>query len=329
MEPAPELIHFAERFIRNFQAGDANAIIDAIAKDADSLLIGTDDAEWYEGFETIAAFLRVFMGEAQSGDELRDTELDIDKILTWKEGSVGCITAHFRYWVPHSGEHSGRVTLVVHEEGAHWRVINWHSSIAITNEVMWGHTRTTSVEEILTLVKDYESPGAALANDGTVAIMFTDVVGSTALMEEIGEQNWIQVLHEHSDAVRQQTAVFGGVVVKGQGDGFMLAFPAIGSAAACAIAIQRSLREGSDGVTLGVRIGIHCGNAKSEGGDFFGRTVIVAARLSGAANGGEILVSQSAREDLSGAYSLGVSRMLTLKGLAGAHEAFPLLWQSS
>jgi len=327
MESAPELISFAERFIRNFQAGNANAIIDAIAKEPESLLIGTDDAEWYEGFEVISAYLQMFMGETQSGEDLKGTEVEIDKILAWKEGTVGCITAHFKYSVPYSGEHSGRVTLVVHEEGAHWRVVNWHGSIAVTNEAMWGHPLETSVEEYLALVTDFELPIAARANDGTVAIMFTDVVGSTALMEELGEERWIQVLHDHSETVRRQTSLFGGVVVKGQGDGSMLAFPALGSAAACAVALLLAVREGSDGVTLQVRIGIHVGNATSEGGDFFGRTVIVAARLSSAANGGEILVSQSAREQLGGAYPTGVSRTLSLKGLAGTYEAFPLLWQ--
>ncbi len=106
----------------------------------------------------------------------------------------------------------------------------------------------------------------------------------------------------------------------------MLAFSAIGSAVACAIAIQLPLQEGSGGIILGVRIGIHCGNARTESGDF-GRTVIVAARLCAEARGGEVLVYQSAREVLNGAYSLGESRMLALKGLAGLHEAFSLFWQ--
>jgi class 3 adenylate cyclase len=327
MEPAPDLIPFAERFIRNFQAGNAGAIIDAIAKDPDSLLIGTDDAEWYEGFEAISAYLRMFMGESESGNDLLQTEVDIDKILTWKEGSVGCITGHFRYHVPFSGEHSGRVTLVLHEEGAHWRIVNWHSSLAVTNEAVWGYSQATSVDDILALAKDYESPTAAIASDGTVAIVFTDIVGSTALMEQLGEQQWMELLDEHSKNVRQQTSVFGGVVVKGQGDGFMLAFPAIGSAAACAVAIQRSLVTDSDGIALGVRIGIHYGNARLEDDDFFGRTVVVAARLTGEANGEEILVSRAAQENLGGAYAFGESRTLTLKGLAGSHEVFPLLWQ--
>jgi len=327
MQPAPELIPFAERFLKNFQAGDARAIIDAIAKEPDSLLIGTDDPEWYEGFETISAYLQVLMGAASSRDELKSTEIEIDKLLAWKEGTVGCITTHFRYRVPFSGEHIGRCTLVVHEEGAHWRVVNWHSSLAVTNEVIWGHSEAMTAEDFLALVKDYESPIPALAIDGTVAIMFTDVVGSTSLLEELGEESWIQVLHDHSETVRRQTTLFGGVVVKGQGDGSMLAFPALGSAAACAISLQRAFRDESFGVHLRVRIGIHTGNAKSEGGDFFGRTVIVASRLSGEAHAGEILVSESARDQLVGAYPLGESRSLTLKGLVGSHEVFPLLWQ--
>ena len=80
MEPAPELIPFVERFLRNFQAGDRIAIVDAIAKEPDSILIGTDDPEWYEGFETISAYLQVFMGAADSQDEFKSTEIEIDKI---------------------------------------------------------------------------------------------------------------------------------------------------------------------------------------------------------------------------------------------------------
>jgi hypothetical protein len=55
----------------------------------------------------------------------------------------------------------------------------------------------------------------------------------------------------------------------------MLAFPAIGSAAACAVAIQHAIGTGWTGVPVAVRIGMHAGNAKVEGGDFFGRTVVI------------------------------------------------------
>ena len=105
--------------------------------------------------------------------------------------------------------------------------------------------------------------------------MFTDIEGSTALMEGLGEAKWLDLLEWHNGAVRQQAGLFGGTVVKGQGDGFMIAFPAVGSAAACAVAIQRSLSAGWQGSPVAVRIGLNSGNVKAEAGDFFGRTVVV------------------------------------------------------
>jgi class 3 adenylate cyclase len=195
------------------------------------------------------------------------------------------------------------------------------------NEETLGFELTTDVDEILTMVQDEPAPVGALAGDGSVTIMFTDIEGSTALMESLGEQAWLELLDWHDGVVRQQTAVFGGSVVKGQGDGFMLAFPATGSAAGCAAAIQRALSVGWRGVRVPVRMGMNCGNAKAEGGDFFGRTVVVAARLASAADGGEILVSQAVQESLGGAFRLDEARSLTLKGLAGRHAAFPVIWQ--
>ena len=70
--------------------------------------------------------------------------------------------------------------------------------------------------------------------------MFTDIVGSTALMEQLGEERWLEIFDWHTALVQQQTSMFGGAVVKNQGDGFMLAFPAMGSAAACAIGLRRA-----------------------------------------------------------------------------------------
>ena len=146
-------------------------------------------------------------------------------------------------------------------------------------------------------------------------------------MESLGEQAWMELLAWHDGVIKQQTAIFGGSVVKGQGDGFMLAFPASGSAAACASAIQRALSTGWRGIRVPVRIGMHCGNARAEGGDFFGRTVVVAARMAGAAAGDEILISQAVQGSLGGAFRLDEARSLSLKGLAGRHPAFPVIWQ--
>ena len=150
------------------------------------------------------------------------------------------------------------------------------------------------------------------------------------LMESLGKERWLELLEWHDSIVKQKTAVFGRTVVKGSGDGFMLAFPAAGSAAACASAIQRSFSEGWTAVQVPARIDLHTGNAKAEGGDFFGRAVVVAARVSSLASGGEILVSQSAQENLAGAFPLNGPRSTALKGLKALNRMYTvleLLWR--
>ena len=141
-----------------------------------------------------------------------------------------------------------------------------------------------------------------MATDGSVTIVFTDIENSTVLMETLGEERWLELLEWHHHAMRRQTTLFGGSVVKDKGSGFMLAFPAAGSAnacaTACAMAIQRALSTGWEGVPVPVRIGMHSSNAKAEAGDFFGRTVVIAARIAGAAAGGEIMASQVVHQDL-------------------------------
>jgi class 3 adenylate cyclase len=214
----------------------------------------------------------------------------------------------------------------VHEEGAYWKVVLVQLAFTLTNEQAVGLELTTSVDELLLLVQDVSPPASGMSADGSVTIMFTDLEGSTALMESLGEERWLQLLEWHDFIVKEKTAVFGGTVVKGQGDGFMLAFPATGSAAACASAIQRTLSDGWSGVPVPARIGLHSGNAKTEGGDFFGRTVVVAARVSSVAGGGEILLTQTAQEDLGGAFPLSGPRSVALKGLSGVHTVFELFW---
>jgi class 3 adenylate cyclase len=199
--------------------------------------------------------------------------------------------------------------------------------MTMTNEEIVGVELTTAVDQLLLLVQDQAPPAAGMSADGSVTIMFTDLEGSTALMESLGEDRWLELLEWHDAIVMQQTAVFGGTVVKGQGDGFMLAFPAAGSAAACAMAIQRSLRDGWAGVPVSARMGLHAGNAKAEGGDFFGRTVVVAARVSSMAGGGEILLSQEVQEGLNGAFPLEGPKALSLKGLGGIYTVFQLVWK--
>ena len=320
MEPAPELVLFMEQLYRSYAAFDAEAVNDGIARNSGSLVIGTAPGEWHLGYDAIAPLFRVQF------QEMPPVQFEVEDIVAWKEGTVGWIASRALLVIEGMPSVPTRATLVLHEEGAYWRIVQWHFSMPAANEETLGVGLTTNVEEILTMVQDEGPPVTAMGADGSITVMFTDIEGSTALMETLGEESWLELLEWHDRALRQQVTLFGGSVVKNLGDGFMLGFPATGSAAACAVAIQRAVSAGWVGVPVAVRIGMHNGNAKAEAGDFFGRTVVVAARVAGAAAGGEILASQAVQEGLDGAFPLGEARSLSLKGLGGRHSVFPMLW---
>lgn len=172
------------------------------------------------------------------------------------------------------------------------------------------------------------------APDGTVTVMFTDIEGSTAMTERLGDQGWMALLRRHNDTVRRQIATHEGFEVKSQGDGFMVAFASAGNALRCSIAIQRALaahEAGDEREVVRVRIGLHTGEAIKEGEDFFGRSVILAARIASQASGGQILVSALLRSLLEGSteFSFGPPNDVTLKGLAGTHRVFDVMWPNA
>src|SRR3954447_856982 len=153
----------------------------------------------------------------------------------------------------------------------------------------------TSVDEVASSVAaERPSLGPAAAPDGTVTILFTDIEGSTALNERLGDVRWLEFLRLHNRLVRDEVQAFRGFEVKSQGDGFMIAFPSARRAIQCARAIQEAiasdLADHPDG-PVRVRIGLHTGEAIREESDFYGRNVVVAARIADQAKGGEILAS--------------------------------------
>ncbi len=166
---------------------------------------------------------------------------------------------------------------------------------------------------------------------GTITIMFSDIVGFSAMTERLGDVRVQEILHTHCAIVREQIAVYGGFEVKTQGDGFMIAFAGARRALGCAVAIQRAMAAYDEHAEAPVRlrIGLHTGEATREGYDFFGRSVIVAARIAAAARGGEILVSSLVRELTGGAkeFAFDGGRELELKGLSGLQRAFAVEWE--
>jgi len=187
---------------------------------------------------------------------------------------------------------------------------------------------TTSIETVMEAVSlDQPDLSAHASSEGVVTLMFSDIEGSAALTERLGDQRWVEVLRAHNAIVREQIAAHGGVEVKSEGDGFMVSFADACCALRCAIAIQQAIAAHSaadPAAAVRVRIGLHCGKAVREADDFFGKNVVLAARIAGVARGGQILVSAALRDlaEPTGEFAFGPARSVRLKGLSGSHEVF-------
>jgi class 3 adenylate cyclase len=189
----------------------------------------------------------------------------------------------------------------------------------------------TPIERIVSWV-EAEQPDLrrASAPDGTVTLLFSDIEGSSRLTERLGDDRWMELLGIHNTIVRAQLDEHGGYEVKSQGDGFMVAFPTARQAVICAIDIQRALlrRAARSDFPIRVRIGIHTGEAIHQQGDFFGRSVVLAARIAAHAHGGVILISSLVRDLVAerGDIELRDAGEAEFKGLDGRHRLFGVTW---
>jgi class 3 adenylate cyclase len=131
----------------------------------------------------------------------------------------------------------------------------------------------------------------------TVTVMFTDLVGSTALLSAVGERLAEDLRREHFGLLRAAVEPAGGREVKNLGDGLMVVFASAADAVTAGVAVQRAFerRNRRAAHPLLVRVGISLGDADVEDGDFFGRPVVEAARLCAQAQGGDVLVADVVR----------------------------------
>jgi class 3 adenylate cyclase len=170
------------------------------------------------------------------------------------------------------------------------------------------------------------------APDGTVTILFSDLVGYTELTESVGDLRAHERLQIHNEILRRQLVAHEGYEVKSQGDGFMVAFAGASRALRCAIALQRAFADycrARPDEPIQVHIGLNTGEVLKDGDDFLGRTVILASRIAGEARSGEILASSvvKALADGSGEFMFDVPRDVTLKGVSLPQTVYPVVWQ--
>jgi class 3 adenylate cyclase len=167
--------------------------------------------------------------------------------------------------------------------------------------------------------------------EGTVTVLFSDIEDSSALYEKLGDLRAHEVIRIHNEMFRHQIAAHRGVEVKALGDSFMIVFSSARRAALCAIAAQRSFAaycESHPDLPIRVRMGLHVGEAINESSDYFGKAVILAARIAALAQGGQILVSSTLHDLAANAGDLRFEAAgeKQLKGLAGTHRIFEVVW---
>src|SRR5919108_550321 len=132
---------------------------------------------------------------------------------------------------------------------------------------------------------------------GTVTFVFTDIEGSTRLLQELGDAGYASVSRDHRRLVRDAFGASGGTEIDTQGDAFFFSFPRARDAVAAAVEAQRALRdhEWPGGRELRVRMGLHTGEPHVGEEGYLGLDVVRAARISAAGRGGQILISETTR----------------------------------
>jgi len=152
---------------------------------------------------------------------------------------------------------------------------------------------------------------------GTVTFLFTDIEGSTALLQRLGDRRYVELLEEHRGLLRDAFAEGHGEEVDTQGDAFLVAFPRARDALATAVAGQQALIRHAwpDGTSLRVRMGLHTGEPVSEAGDYVGLDVHRASRICAAGHGSQILLSDA----VSGLAARDLPPGVSLRDL-GAHR---------
>jgi class 3 adenylate cyclase len=190
----------------------------------------------------------------------------------------------------------------------------------------------------------------ATPDGGFRAILFTDLVGHTAMMHRLGDERGRGILREHEQITRDILKEHNGSEVKTMGDGFMASFTSVTKAVECAIALQGAIADRNSGAGRGgsrtaptaegaaqttveplhIRVGLNAGEPIQEDGDLFGETVILASRIAAKADGGEILVADTVRGLCSGKGFLFADRgEFVAKGFEDPVRVFEVSWRST
>ena len=197
-----------------------------------------------------------------------------------------------------------------------------HSRYAATNirgaryvEVQPGGHTADEIEQFLTGVRR-----PAVSDRVLATVLFTDIVGSTERAAELGDSSWRALLERHDALAREQVQRYRGRFVKSLGDGMLATFDGPSRAISSAIAIRDAVRK----LNLDIRAGMHTGECELLADDDVGGLAVhIAARISGLAGPGEVLISRTVRDLIAGSDQILADRgEHQLKGIAGPWRIF-------
>ena len=283
--------------------------------------IGTDADEFWDSSAKFLNVRRVQIGELDE-EGWAKAEATVERVEAFEDGSVGWALVLFRLRTPVGEVHLRSTAVLALERGA-WKVVLWHSSVPSPNVQTFGVELTTTLDELLASVaKDNDALNVLARGEGTMTLVFTDIVGSTALAEKMGDDRWVALMESHESDILEAIAIHGGTLVKMLGDGSMLSFASARAAVRSAMAIQQAVAKAD----YQVRIGIHSGEVVRTERDLLGTTANKAARVASVAVGGQILVTDLVAELVGNLddVEFGPAEKVSLKGLSGTHTLVPI-----
>jgi len=173
------------------------------------------------------------------------------------------------------------------------------------------------ISEFITGVKPVGSQDRVLA-----AILFTDIVGSTAHASRLGDREWSRLLDQHDGIVARELSLYRGRKVNPTGDGLLATFDGPARAVRCAQAIIEEVRP----LGVDVRAGVHTGEVELRGDDIGGIAVHVGQRISGLAAPGEVLVSRTVTDLVAGSGLAFTDRgEHSLRGVSGTWHLYSVI----
>jgi class 3 adenylate cyclase len=190
--------------------------------------------------------------------------------------------------------------------------------------------RPTSIDVIGAALESV-APGAGWLSspDGALTLMLSDIAGADALAAELGPERWEQLLGDHHMLVDRLLAHHDGAVIRYEQDGFLASFNSAHGGAYAALELQRTFagEAGEAGrPTVPLRIGMHSGFIIGSAAEPLGRNVVLASRIAGRAQGGEVLTSSTFKQYTETDPTLVFEDRGEhhFKGLHGEHEIYRL-----